>query len=418
MRGGFPPGPIVVALSGGADSAVCAWAAVASGCKVRAIIADHGLPESAALVSAAVQIAVLLGVAYEVVPAFSEDASEAGLRDVRYAAIAAAAGADESLVTGHTADDQAETTLGNLLRGAGAAGLAGIPVSRGRWHRPLLGVSREATRAAARELGLPFADDPGNVDAGVRRSRIRTEVIPYLEQLNPSVRDALRRAARLASDDDLVLGGRADAIPVRVAHGEIRLPAAALSTVPTAVASRAVRRGLRVALHPYAGDLGDVAAVLSVAAGEVAACSVSGDWMAVREGPWVTIHRPGVLEPAAAAAIPVPGTARCGRWIVDAVQVDSAPAPSPAQWMLALPAGHGDLSVRSAVAGDTISMGDGSKAVGDALREAGVPARLRAVWPVVEEAGRMVWVIGSRIAAGVTASPGSPATVLRARESV
>lgn len=406
-----------MALSGGADSAVCAWVAVASGREVRAVTVDHGLPESMALVSAAVHIAGMLGVTHQVVPVSTDDPSEAGLRAVRYAAIEAAALPGETLVTGHTADDQAETILGNLLRGAGATGLAGIPASRGRWHRPLLGVSREATRAAARELGLPFADDPGNVDAKVRRSRIRTEVIPYLEQLNPSFRDALHRAARLAADDDAALGARADAIPVRVANGEIRLPAAALSTVPAAVASRAVRRGLRAAFHPYAGDLGDVTAVLAVAAGEVAACSISGDWMAVREGPWVTVHRPGELEASAAAVIPVPGEVRCGRWFVAAVPVESAPAPSPAKWMVALSAGHGTLTVRSAAPGDTISMGDGSKDVGDALREAGVPARLRPVWPVVEQAGRMVWVIGCRIAAGTVASAGRPATLLRARES-
>ncbi|MCJ7725742.1 MAG: tRNA lysidine(34) synthetase TilS, partial [Acidimicrobiia bacterium] len=193
---------------------------------------------------------------------------------------------------------------------------------------------------------------------------------------------------------------------------------AALAAVPTAVASRAVRRGLRMLLHPYAGDLGDATAVLAVAAGEVPAASISTGLMAAREGPWVTIHRPGAPPPAAEVAIPVPGEVMFGRWLFQADRVEAAPLPSLSRRVLALPSGHSELVVRSARPGDTIAMGEGSKSVVDALREAGVPIRLRTVWPVVEEAGRMVWVIGTRQAAGAAAEPGSPATILRAREAV
>jgi len=416
VSGEYPPDPIAVALSGGADSAVCAWAAVASGRRVRAITVDHGLPESAELVEAAVEIASMLGLDHVVVAAVSDDNSEAGLRSARYAAIEDAAEPGESLVSGHTEDDQAETVLGNLLRGAGAAGLAGIPAARGRWHRPLLGVSREAARAAASELGLPFADDPGNVDVTVRRSFIRTGVIPYLEQLNPSVRDALARAARLAADDEAALDVRASAVPVLAVEGEVRIAVAALSAVPRAVASRAVRRGLRMMLAPYAGDLGDVAAVLSAAAGEVPSASISTGLIAVREGPWVTIHDPAVVESSVSVVIPVPGEVRFGRWVVTAQRVAAAPLPSLSRRVLALPSSGGSLAVRAARPGDTIAMGEGSKSVAEALREAGVPVRLRAVWPVVEQAGRMVWVVESRYASGAAAEQGSPATVLRVRE--
>ncbi len=416
VRGGFPPSPVAVALSGGADSAVCAWAAAASGRRVRAITADHGLPESGALVAAASEIASMLGLGHQVVAAAAADTSEAGLRIARYAAIEAAAVPGEALVTGHTADDHAETTLGNLLRGAGAAGLAGIPPTRDRWHRPLLGVSREATRAAATELGLPFADDPGNLDTTVRRSRIRTEVIPFLEQLNPSVRDALVRTARLAADDEAALEARAAAIPVVAGAGGIRIAAAALAAVPRAVASRAVRRALRLLLHPYAGDLADIVAVLDVASGGSPAASISTGLVAAREGPWVTIHHPGTPQPIAAVAVPVPGEVRFGPWLITAEPVAEAPLPALSRWVLALPSGGGDLVVRPVIPGETIAMGEGSKSVTESLREVGVPARLRSVWPVVEQAGRMVWVVGARHAAGAAACPGTPATVLRARE--
>ncbi|MBU1226661.1 MAG: tRNA lysidine(34) synthetase TilS [Actinobacteria bacterium] len=417
VGGGFPSGPIAVALSGGADSAVCAWAAMAAGRQVRAITADHGLPESAALVAAAVEISAMLGLDHRVVAAGCDDTSEAGLRVARYAALEAAAAPGESLVSGHTADDQAETTLGNLLRGAGALGLAGIPSRRGRWHRPLLGESRAVVREAAVELGLPFADDPGNLDVRIRRSRIRTEVIPYLEQFNPSLRPALVRTAQLSADDEAALEGRASAVPIGWAAGEVRMAAAALAAVPKAVASRAVRRGLRMLLDPYAGDLSDVIAVLSVAAGEAPAASISTGLVAAREGPWVTIFEPGALPPPLEAVLPVPGDVRFGRWVIEADRVEAAPLPPLSRRVLALPSDHGRLLVRAARSGDTIAMGEGSKSVAEALREAGVPARLRVVWPVVTEAGRMVWVIGSRHAAGAAAEAGRPATVLRVREA-
>jgi len=416
VRRSFPSGPIVVALSGGADSAVCAWAAcAASDDRVRAVTADHGLPASRALVEAAVAIAKLLEIGHEIVDARSDSESEAGLRSARYAAIDAATRPGEALVSGHTADDQAETVLGNLIRGAGASGLAGIPVARGRWHRPLLGVTREHTRAAAAELSLPFADDPGNTDPAIRRSRIRTEVIPYLEGLNPSVRDALVRAARLAGLDDDAFAARAAAIPVLTRHGEVLIAASALSTAPRAVASRAVRRGLRRVLDPYAGDLAATEAVLDVARGPASSASISTGLIATREGPWVVIHDPTLSEPIEAMQLDVPGEVVFGRWWISAEPVDAAPSASLSRSSVAL-RGSGDLEIRAARPGDTISMGEGSKSVVDALREAGVPARLRSMWPVVEQAGTMVWVAGSRHAAGAAADPGEPATMLRMGE--
>lgn len=406
-----------MALSGGADSAVCAWAAAAAGLPVRAVTVDHGLPESAALVAAAADIAAHLGLEHTVVPARSDSASEAALRDARYATLEAAARPGETLVSGHTEDDQAETTLGNLLRGAGAAGLAGIPVSRGRWHRPMLGVTRQEARAAAADLGLPFADDPGNEDPAIRRSRLRTEVLPMLERVNPAVRRALVRAARLSAADDDALEARAAAVPAALRHGEVRVPAAALATLPDAVASRVARRGLRLLLDPYAGDLGDVEAVLEVARGAARSASISTGLVASREGPFVTIHRPGPLDPPAPAALGSPGEVRFGRWRVEAVPVGAAPQPGHGRWMLALPPGE-PLVVRAAAPGDTVAMAGGSKDAFDALREAGVPSRLRPVWPAVERAGRMVWLVGVRRAAGVAAAPGTPAVMLRAGEAM
>lgn len=416
VRSALPDGPLAVALSGGADSAVLAWVAVAAGSRTRGITVDHGLPESGPLVEAAVRVAALLEIPHTVVLAHSTDTSEAALREARYEVVEAAADPDETLLTGHTSDDQAETVLGNFLRGAGTTGLAGIPSARGRWVRPMLGVSRDATRAAAADLGLPFADDPGNVDVSIRRSRLRVETIPHLEQFNPSLRDVLVRSARLFAADDDVLKRQAAAIPMSVGSGEVRIAAAAIRMAPVGVASRAVRRALRIMLHPYAGDAGDVDAVMALAAGEAVAASISGGLLAEREGPWVTLHDPALMKEPDAVPILVPGETPFGRWVVHAGAVSAVQQRPLSRRTLALLDGAG-LMIRCAAEGDTISMGDGSKSVFEALREAGVPPRLRRIWPVVEQGGRMVWVVGSRHAPGVAATPGAPAVVVRVEEA-
>ena len=133
--------PLVVALSGGADSAVAAWAARHAGKRLRCVHIDHGLPGSPAMSRAASAIADHLEVALEVVSVDPKSASETDLRDARDTALLAALNDDELLVVGHTADDTTETILINLLRGTGIDGLAGIPAARDRIVRPLLGIA-------------------------------------------------------------------------------------------------------------------------------------------------------------------------------------------------------------------------------------------------------------------------------------
>ncbi len=300
---------VLVALGGGADSAVLAWAVGEMGCPVRAATVDHGLPASPALIAAAQAVAAHLGIGHRVVPAPAAGASEAALRAARYRALEAEARPDEVIATGHTADDQAETVLGNLLRGAGAGGLSGIPERRGRWARPLLAVSREEVRAAADRLGLPYVDDPGNADLTRRRNVLRHEVLPLLAaRIGPGVRAAITRAAALMAADDAALEARAAAVPLRRAGGAVRLPAAALATLPPPIAARAARRALRLLLDPYPGHGQDVEAILLAAsAAGPAARPLQGGYLAVREGPWV------VLRPAAPRLRPRAGPAAGAR---------------------------------------------------------------------------------------------------------
>jgi tRNA(Ile)-lysidine synthetase-like protein len=105
------------------------------------------------------------------------------------------------LTTGHTLDDQAETVLLQLLRGAGPDGLAGMAVRTGRLLRPLLGVRRAETRACCAAAGLAWREDPTNADHGPLRNRVRSRLLPLLEELRPGATQALARTASLAADD-------------------------------------------------------------------------------------------------------------------------------------------------------------------------------------------------------------------------
>jgi tRNA(Ile)-lysidine synthase len=418
VAGRLPQGPLVVALGGGADSAVCAWAAARSGARVRTLTVDHGQAASPVLLDAARATAEMLGLAHDVVPAPVVAASEVALREARYRALEGALSGGEVLLTGHTADDQAETVLGNLLRGAGATGLAGIPEVRGRVHRPLLGITRREARAVADELRLPYADDPGNLDPAVRRNVLRHRVLPMVEEeVSPGARRALARAGRLLGADDRLLEDRAARFPVRVAEDGTRLPAAALATLPGPVAGRLARRGLRVALAPYPGTSRDVSAVLDVAAGTAPRRSLSRGRTAEREGPWVVL-RCGSAPVPGPVSLPVPGTARFGSWLLTATERPAVPVPMPPGRRHALlgSVSADGLTVRAVVSGDRVALAGGSKPAAEALREGGVPAPARRGWPVVCSGERIAWVVGCRTAAWAAAGPAGPVTMLTARE--
>lgn len=204
----------VVACSGGADSLALAWAAhhVARkrGMPVRAVVVDHRMQaNSDAVATSTAEGLGLFGLAARVVRVEVVDAGagpEASARSARYAALAAALEPGERVLLGHTLDDQAETVLLGLARGAGLRGLSAMRPSRGVFDRPLLGLGREVTEAACAELGLQPWDDPMNRDHAFARVRVREVVLPVLEaELGPGIRAALARTARLAAEaSDLV----------------------------------------------------------------------------------------------------------------------------------------------------------------------------------------------------------------------
>lgn len=231
------------ALSGGADS-LALTAAAATLKPTTALIVDHGLqPESADVAAAAREHALSLGcVDAQVlcVDVGTEGGPEAAARTARYAALEAARG-DAPVLLAHTLDDQAETVLLGLGRGSGARSISGMRPCDPPWYRPLLGVRRAMTHAACDELNLTPWHDPHNSDRRFTRTRLRTEVLPLLEEvLGGGVAEALARTATALREDNDTLDelARHELTASATAGG---LDTARLAVLPEAVRRRVIR---------------------------------------------------------------------------------------------------------------------------------------------------------------------------------
>jgi len=202
-----------VAYSGGLDSHVLLHALSVLRAdhhfSLSAIHIDHALqPASAEWGRHCASICTTLNVQYVVkrvsVEGVAEEGLEAAARRARYAALAAVLAPGDILLTAHHGDDQAETVLLQLLRGAGVAGLAAMPTQAafgpGQIIRPLLGFSRAALHAYAQEQQLVWIEDPSNQESHLRRSYLRTEIMPRLARHWPAHASLLARTARHAAE--------------------------------------------------------------------------------------------------------------------------------------------------------------------------------------------------------------------------
>ncbi|RVW00552.1 tRNA lysidine(34) synthetase TilS [Rhodococcus xishaensis] len=242
-----PAGTVVVALSGGADSLALTAAAVAEAPSVRALVVDHQLQEGSDRVAATAAARALdLGCARaDVVPVdvTASGGLEAAARSARYAALDAGRGGHPVLL-GHTLDDQAETVLLGLARGSGGRSIRGMAEYDAPWGRPLLWVRRATTRRACADLALEPYEDPHNSDPGFTRVRLRTEVLPLLEDaLGGGVSAALARTAGQLREDGEVLDTLARQALASARDGDDLL-VERLHEIPVAVRRRVLRAWL------------------------------------------------------------------------------------------------------------------------------------------------------------------------------
>ncbi|MGW5439987.1 tRNA lysidine(34) synthetase TilS [Nocardia asteroides] len=258
-RGG--PSPVCVGLSGGADSLALTAAAVVEAETVHAVVVDHRLQDGSAEVAArAAAQALALGCVKAVVLPVDVGRGggvEAAARRARYAALDSARG-DKPVLLGHTLDDQAETVLLGLGRGSGGHSLRGMATWNAPWGRPLLGVRRAQTERMCADLGLEPWADPHNLDPAYTRVRLRTEVLPLLEDvLGGGVAKALARTAdQLRADGEVLDVLTADLLRAATAHSAAARPGGAgdshrpalsieiLATAAPALRRRAIRAWL------------------------------------------------------------------------------------------------------------------------------------------------------------------------------
>jgi tRNA(Ile)-lysidine synthase len=269
----LPPGSsVLAACSGGADSTALAIAiaARAGELAVRVVLGhvDHALrPDSHEDAERVAKLAAALGVSFRVVrlASLAEEVRALGLeaaaREARYAALERLAREDrcDRIATAHTRRDQAETVLLRLARGAGPGALAGIRRERVlasgvRLVRPLLDVSREATEALCERVGVSFTRDPHNADPQRARARVRAAWPLLLEALGAQLEQALAGSARIASDEDALLGSLA-AEALREAEVPGGYDAQSLARLPAALLRRCLLVASAGVLRPERSHL-------------------------------------------------------------------------------------------------------------------------------------------------------------------
>ncbi|MDQ6857378.1 MAG: tRNA lysidine(34) synthetase TilS [Chloroflexota bacterium] len=399
----LPPGPLVVAVSGGADSTalllLLSELAPKLGLDLHVAHFDHRMRPRASAKDAqrVADLAQSRGATIRIGRAETAPTSEDAARDLRYAFLrrAAAEVGATRIATGHTRDDQAETVLLHATRGGGLAGLAGMRPQRDDIVRPLLCIGRVDSEAICAEAGLTPLEDPSNRALHLARNRIRHRVLPELARINPQAGAALARladAAAAASGAALHTAEQAldeattpDALALDRLHAAVRDDALALAW------SRATGRALsakhRAALTALASSR-DGSASLDLPGGR-----------AVREYDLLRIQLPAtrVVEVGDRTDRPLleGSPVAWAGWTIGV----GLRAPDGVALRAPAPPGGG-LIVRSRRPGDRMA-GNLRIKVQDLFTDAKVPARARDAHPLVAAAsGEVWWVVGLKHADG------------------
>ncbi len=414
--------PIAVALSGGADSValLCLLheAAGGLGTAAAAIHVHHharGTDADADVVHCQ-ELCDRLGVVLAVEhlePAVPAGCSrEAWWRRERYRALERARRRLEcaAVATAHTLDDQAETVLLKLLRGAGPRGAGGVRRRVGCVIRPLLDVRREALRTFLRGRGVAWREDPSNADPTFPRARVRHELLPALAAAFPGAAAHLAAFAAAAAEDDACL---AEVLSECGAWPEVGrpVPLAAVAALPRALRARWVLElAARVPLAepPCRAQLEEVDRMIDGSG--PGAVDLGRRWVLRRRGKRLVLSPPR-LDPFAPVAAVVPSCftlpggfiGRLGSPPGDAGRLSASLRPGVAERPLAW---------RSVAPGERFDQ----RPVARLLAAAGVPAEWRRAWPVLVADGTMVWLPAVGVAEGWAAAGGAGAVVVDLEE--
>lgn len=446
-RSGLAGSRLLVAVSGGQDSMALldALHSLSDSCRLDLTCAhfDHGLrgAESAADAEFVRDHCVDLGIRFIIgrAEAAMPPGDEAAAREARYAFLSEAllsAGGD-AVAVGHSATDQAETVLLNLVRGAGIGGLSAmredsvlrLGAASLRLIRPLLAVTRDDLGQYCLGVGISARIDSSNESDAYTRNRVRRRLMPMLRTFNPAVEDSLARLARNSAQAEDFLEAKAD----RHAAGHITegddgvAVSRGAGSLPPAVASALLRR----AVSMVRGDLRDIGQVHidqlaeMLARGSGRSVDLPGGIRAVVADDAVVIRR-GRLPPQrdvdGPMPVEVPGAVAWSGWTITAELAERGRSdPWPKDPLIAsLDPGlsAGEIWIRGWRAGDRIKpLGmTGTRKVKDLLIDLKVPRADRGTLPLIVTGRGIAWVAGCRIAEWAKVPPDS-GRLLRIRAS-
>ncbi|ACZ38212.1 tRNA lysidine(34) synthetase TilS [Sphaerobacter thermophilus] len=429
-RAGLGPDDcVLIGFSGGADSlaltaSLQAIHAAGRGPRPLALHVNHRLrPEADADAERAVALGEAMGVPVTVVPVdvgawdrVLREGTESAARAARYAALASAARewGVRWVAVAHTANDQAETVLLRLARGAGLDGLAGMREQSHRpvpldpdesevvplWLlRPLLGLTRAQVERYVRARGLVPIEDASNVSPVYRRNLVRHSVLPELERVAPGVIETIARTATLLADDAAYLQAAAEAAGADIVGRAGRLVTVArepLRNLHPALQRRVLILAAREAGVDPAGPTAERVEALRRAAVEGAVgrvIEVGGgvgawvDYASLALGPLESLEED--LRRASGRPLMPAGSVEPLR---AGTEID---LPLLNGWRLRGRVGPGDWCLRTRRAGDRVAVSRGRhRSLQDFLVDAKVAAYLRDWLPLLERDGLIVWVAG------------------------
>jgi tRNA(Ile)-lysidine synthase len=326
-----------------------------------------------------------------------------------------AAGEADAVATAHTLDDQAETVLHKLLRGAGTEGLSGIhPIvatNPGTILRPFLDTTRASIEAWLQYLGQPWREDATNQDLAYTRNRIRHQLLPLLRTFNPQIATQLSRLAAISGEDEAYWQAELERIlpslllPGRPTRGGGR----SSSTHPEEETISVEESRLR-ALHPALGrrvmraaarrlgtrlNFDQTEQLLAMAQPGARKFELPGGLVVERSPREIRISRKGILPDTPTVAFAVPGEVHAPVYETQLRVEHQEP---------------GEAVLRAWKAGDRVTLrhGRGPKKVAEVLDRLHVLGADRKAWPVVEWQGKIVWMRGVEVEA-----PGFVFTVIR-----
>lgn len=334
----------------------------------------------------------------------------------------------DRLATAHTLDDQAETVLLRIARGAGTRGLAGIypqlsvsgsQLSDAAIIRPLLGTRREEIELYLKEIGQPWREDRSNRDLRFARNRVRHGILPRLERnLNPGIREALAETAEISRAEEEYWQAQLDRVLPTIVKAST-IDSAALSNLPLALQRRVVRaaaeeRGLGL-------QFAHVEEVLRVASGEEKSAKLPAGWTVQLVKGQLLFQPPASTNSDDADyeyVLPIPGRVevpQAGTWFEAALAQEAASAAYNRgnSWDRALLAG--ELIVRNWRAGDRFwpAHTKQPRKIKELLQERHISGAERKRWPVIVSGSEVIWLRGFPPPASFQAGDKAEAIVIR-----